>query len=307
MKKGLRKKCESVFSILQTHIGSASVGDVRRACFGVSEEKQGNCDYVVKVQDYIPAFDKEVQIATLAGDQGIGPKVSDAWICTPEDRETSRQYPKWQRVLSDSRKRFRFEERPIAFLVMDFIDGLTLREWLEGDHSAQERKHMFQQIIDQIEALHKLNIQHGDLHKGNIVIDKKTQKPYLIDFGKSTALTNDFKDYRNLLVLPLFTQLYQHSKEGSQPPAPIHGRLSPPLFLTGSPRPRGSGSPPSSPKFPSGRGSPGSPESPNWRLPPPMIPLIPLTPMPKLARGRSAEEPLSSRSRGYSYSSRSGF
>src|SRR5262249_4395958 len=157
-------------------------------------------------------------------------------------------------------------------------------------------KHLFEEIVDQIEALHKLGIQHGDLHKGNILITRKSQKPYLIDFGKSSPLVTEFKDYKNLVVLPLLSQIYHHRllQEKEEASKRSFKAFSPPLSIP-SPMSRGRGGSlsPSTPTSRRKRGGsvehrsrfdrsnswsprgrrgpsfpiPGSAESPNWRSP----------------------------------------
>lgn len=74
-----------------------------------------------------------------------------------------------------------------ATIVMDFIDGITLRDCLEK----VDRKKIFERIGKATRKMHDANLVHGDLTTSNLIIKK--DEPYFIDFGLSfvSAKTED--------------------------------------------------------------------------------------------------------------------
>lgn len=86
-----------------------------------------------------------------------------------------------------------FEEFGTVYYVMDFIDGVSLREKLkEQGHpfSEGEALDILRQVLDALAAVHKLKIYHLDLKPANIMLeDDGTAK--LIDFGASKQLSQD--------------------------------------------------------------------------------------------------------------------
>lgn len=65
-------------------------------------------------------------------------------------------------------------------LAMDFVEGITLRKWLENTPSLDRREKMARTICTAVAKLHSLGVAHRDLHPGNILVTH--EKPILIDF-----------------------------------------------------------------------------------------------------------------------------
>jgi len=70
-------------------------------------------------------------------------------------------------------------------IVMEYVDGQNLDNWLATKPSAAARKRIFQQILDAIAYCHNLQIWHLDLKPSNILITKDGQNAKIIDFGLS--------------------------------------------------------------------------------------------------------------------------
>lgn len=70
-------------------------------------------------------------------------------------------------------------------IVMEYIDGVTLREWLLQNPSLKTRHRVFLQILDAVEYIHKSSIIHNDLKPDNIMITRVNADAKLIDFGLS--------------------------------------------------------------------------------------------------------------------------
>ena len=79
------------------------------------------------------------------------------------------------------------EEDPKAGLciVMEYVDGQSLDEWLATRPSAAARKRIFRQILDAMAYCHDRQIWHLDLKPSNILITKDGLTAKIIDFGLS--------------------------------------------------------------------------------------------------------------------------
>ncbi len=79
------------------------------------------------------------------------------------------------------------EEDPKAGLciVMEYVDGQNLDDWLATKPSAAARKRIFRQILDAMEYCHERQIWHLDLKPSNILITKDGMTAKIINFGLS--------------------------------------------------------------------------------------------------------------------------
>ena len=85
-------------------------------------------------------------------------------------------------------------------IVMEWIDGVTLGEWLQTKPSKAARERVFMQIVDALEYIHQLQLVHHDVKGDNILVTHNGQNAKLIDFGLSqtddmlTAVPNNPHD-----------------------------------------------------------------------------------------------------------------
>jgi serine/threonine protein kinase len=73
------------------------------------------------------------------------------------------------------------------YLVFEYIEGVDLFEYLDRSFYAKmnekKLKQIFTPIVDALHYCHGEGVAHRDLKLENIMIEDKTNKPYLIDFG----------------------------------------------------------------------------------------------------------------------------
>ena len=70
-------------------------------------------------------------------------------------------------------------------IVMEYIDGRNLNEFLSENPSLDSRRRAFSQILDVVAYIHKNGIIHNDLKPENILISRINNDVKLLDFGLS--------------------------------------------------------------------------------------------------------------------------
>ncbi|MFN3266910.1 MAG: serine/threonine-protein kinase PknK [Deinococcales bacterium] len=79
------------------------------------------------------------------------------------------------------------EERGVPFLVMEFVRGQDLSEWLLGKPDFEQIAKMFAGIADALGAVHARGVIHRDLKPENIRVTTEGE-PKLMDFGLAKTL-----------------------------------------------------------------------------------------------------------------------
>ena len=72
-------------------------------------------------------------------------------------------------------------------LVMEWIDGVNLTEWLETSPTKRNRTFVLQQLIEALSYIHSKQVVHRDLKPSNIIITRNGCHVKLIDFGLADA------------------------------------------------------------------------------------------------------------------------
>ena len=81
------------------------------------------------------------------------------------------------------------EDEPIPFLVMEFIDGITLQEKIDrtGPLDLHEIVSIGKQVASGLEAAHAKGLIHRDIKPANILLEEGTGRAILTDFGLARA------------------------------------------------------------------------------------------------------------------------
>ena len=88
-------------------------------------------------------------------------------------------------------------------IVMEWIEGLTLKEWLaQGNHSRKHRRHVSDMLLEALAYVQSRQTQHRDLKPSNIMLTHDGQHLKLIDFGLSDT------DSHTILKAPAGTEGY---------------------------------------------------------------------------------------------------
>ncbi|MBN8630883.1 MAG: serine/threonine protein kinase [Rhodobacterales bacterium] len=81
-----------------------------------------------------------------------------------------------------------FEENDTAYMAMDYIDGPDLLQTVEGSARPLTPKEIIaflRIVLDAVGHVHDQGLLHRDISPDNILLDKATGQPVLIDFGAS--------------------------------------------------------------------------------------------------------------------------
>ena len=102
-------------------------------------------------------------------------------------------------------------------IVMEYVDGVTLDEFLATKPTFAARKKVVEQLVDALCYIHSKQIIHRDLKPSNILVARNGNNVKVIDFGLSDA-----DDYA-ILKQPAGTKKYM-APEQMQPETKIDGR-----------------------------------------------------------------------------------
>jgi serine/threonine protein kinase len=70
--------------------------------------------------------------------------------------------------------------RRSLLLVSEWVDGLELKDWLTKDPPIEQRLAIASMLVDTLARIHALEVAHGDVHPGNVIV-ASTGQAYFID------------------------------------------------------------------------------------------------------------------------------
>lgn len=70
-------------------------------------------------------------------------------------------------------------------IVMEWIEGITLKQWLQAPHKLSERRHIADLLTEALTYIHSQQTEHCDLKPSNVMVTNDGHHLKLIDFGLS--------------------------------------------------------------------------------------------------------------------------
>jgi serine/threonine protein kinase len=173
-----------------------------------------NLNTKVAIKEYLPA-----DFAVRSEDQSVQPKTASVrdsfdWGLKRflEESRTlaSFRHPSIVRVM-----RF-FEKNGTAYMVMEFIAGKPLNEWVKTCTTLDEAglTRIVAPLLDGLEVIHQAGYLHRDIKPPNIFM-RDDNSPILIDFGSARMKINPDQNL-TAIISPGFSPLEQYHVKGKQ-------------------------------------------------------------------------------------------
>jgi serine/threonine protein kinase len=172
-----------------------------------------NLNLKVALKEYLPG-----EIALRGADQSIVPT-------SPETAESfnwgKRRFLDESRTLASFRHphivrvmRF-FEANGSAYMVMEFVEGAPLGDWIKPRRPLPEAhlRALVMPLLEGLEVVHKAGYTHRDIKPGNIYM-REDDTPVLLDFGSARMQASEL----TAVVSPGYAPFEQYHTQGNQGP-----------------------------------------------------------------------------------------
>ncbi|HYD55378.1 MAG TPA: protein kinase [Burkholderiales bacterium] len=172
-----------------------------------------NLNLRVAVKEYLPG-----EIALRGPDHSITP-------ASGESAETfswgKRRFLDESRTLASFRHpnivrvmRF-FEANGSAYMVMEFVEGAPLADWIKTRRPLAEAalRALVAPLLEGLEVVHKAGYTHRDIKPGNIYM-REDGSPVLLDFGSARMQASEL----TAVVSPGYAPIEQYHTQGNQGP-----------------------------------------------------------------------------------------
>lgn len=112
-----------------------------------------------------------------------------------------------------------FMENETAYIIMEYLEGETLKEKLErdGKMELEDALNVILPILSSLKEIHKIGIIHRDIAPDNIMLTKDGEVK-LIDFGASRFATTTHSRSLTVLIKQGYAPTEQYNSRGDQGP-----------------------------------------------------------------------------------------
>lgn len=112
-----------------------------------------------------------------------------------------------------------FEENNTCYIVMEYIQGISLSEYLRqnGPVSVEKMLELLTPVMHSLTNVHKAGLVHRDISPGNIMITEKGQVK-LLDFGAARDISKETDETATVITKKGFAPFEQYSRKGELGP-----------------------------------------------------------------------------------------
>lgn len=113
-----------------------------------------------------------------------------------------------------------FEDNETAYMVMNYVEGVTLEQYVKQANkplSFQQTMQIIMPALDALKAVHEAGILHRDISPDNIYIDTRG-RVQLIDFGAARQELQQLSRSLSVIMKPGFSPIEQYQSKGKQGP-----------------------------------------------------------------------------------------
>lgn len=187
--------------------------------FGITYEgRELERNKKVAIKEYFPAelatrenADSEQNLHIFRGKNEEFEKGKQRFL---EEAETLRKFHYLEGIVSvlDC-----FEENRIAYIVMEYIDGITLKQYVKenGCLSFTELIPLFEPVMKALIKIHRQGLIHRDISPDNLMIGMDN-KMRLIDFGAAKVANEKYKKAATVILKSGYAPPEQYLSEGKQ-------------------------------------------------------------------------------------------
>lgn len=133
--------------------------------------------------------------------------------------QEARTFAQFNNVAGVVRVQDFFRENGTAYIVMEYLEGITLKQYLQtyGPISVEEMQNIFAPILEALDKIHQNGVIHRDISPDNIMCLPEGEAK-LMDFGAARDYTDYSEEGLSVILKMGFAPIEQYDSHGKQGP-----------------------------------------------------------------------------------------